>query len=318
MERLKSLLSAMAKVGSANLKALSICLAISFLLWFFQSMGREYTSDIVLPIEYANLPSNKTFSTAPVSSIQLKVTGYGWDLWAYKIKFNKPSYTIDLSKLGTQSTISLNGVRNLIVESVPGLTNILSVQPENINLDLDEAISKKVPVVSSLNILPASGYGFSMTRPDPDSVEIFGPKEVISSITEIYTESKEVDNAKGNIDIETLLEIPKGVSRASAKKVNVKALIESITDKDLEIRIKVKGYKGNKKVNIFPRMATLKLQTTLSLFDKIDVSDFEVFVDLSKVDPDNSDDIPLQVINNSKLINSYRVHPKYVNYILEE
>jgi hypothetical protein len=293
-------------------------MVIAFLLWFIQSMSREYTSDIVLPINYTNLPSNKTFSAQPVNSLQIKVTGYGWDLWAYKMKFNKPSYTIDLSTMGGQNSISLNGARNLIIESVPGLTNILSVQPETINLDLDEAIKKKVPIVSALKILPASGYGFSMTYSEPDSVEIFGPKNVISTIDQIYTESKEVNDAQGEMEIDASLVIPEGVSTASQESVKVKALIESITDKDLEIRIKVKGYKGNKKVNIFPRMATLKLQTTLSLFDKIEESDFEVFVDLSNVDPDNSEDLPLQVINNSKLINSYRIHPKYVNYILEE
>lgn len=318
MSRLKSLTKAVAKIGSANIKAFSICMVIAFLLWFIQSMSREYTTDIVLPIEYANLPSDKTFSTEPVNSLQLKVTGYGWDLWVYKMKFNKPSYIIDLSKLGEQTIISLNGARNLIVESVQGLTNILSVQPETINLNLEEAIKKTVPVVSALNILPASGYGFSMTYSKPDSVEIFGPKNIINTIDQIYTESKEVNDAQGEMEIDAILAIPEGVSSASQESVKVRALIESITDKDLEIRIKVKGYNGNKKVNIFPRMATLKLQTTLSLFDKIEESDFEVFVDLSNVNPDNSEDLPLQIINNSKLIKSYRVHPKYVNYILEE
>ncbi len=318
MIRLKSLVKAAKKIGRSNIRAFSICIAIASVLWLFQSMGREYTADITLPVTYSNLPKNKTFSTTPINSLQLKVTGFGWDLWAYKLKFNKPNYTIDVEKLGSQNNISLSNAKDLIIESIPGLTNILSLQPESITLAFDEALRKKVPVVSALEIKPASGFGFTSASPVPDSVEIFGSKNVISKIEKISTRQDEITNAQGEIEKLVALDFPDGVSEKSVENVTVKALIEPLTEKELELRIKVEGYKGNKKVNIYPKVVTLKVQTTISLFDKIENSDLEVYVDFNDLTEDNGDLLPVKVRKNNQFIESYRVHPRYVDYFLEE
>lgn len=318
MPRLKKLLKTLAKGGNANLRVFAICFSIALVLWFFQSMGREYTTDIELSIAYDNLPFNKTFSEPATSKLNLKVSGFGWDLMSYKLKFKKPEYIIDLGNLEGQTVVSLSSAKDLIVESIPGLTNILNLQPESINLHLEEAIRKKVPVVSKLKISPATGFGFSAAFPVPDSVEIFGAKNKLDAVKAVFSEEKVIEDAQGEIEVTALLETPEGVTEMSHKEVKMKALLESLTEKDIEVTIKVVGYKGNKKVNIFPRLATLKLQTTLSQFDKIDNSDFEVFVDFSKVDLSKEDLLEVQVNNKSKFIKSFRVHPKYVDYFLED
>ncbi|MBI1183047.1 hypothetical protein GC194_02155 [bacterium] len=309
---------ALALAHNTNIRIFAICMGVSSLLWLFQSMGREYTTDIDIAIDYENLPEDKTFSEAATNTVRLKVTGVGWDLLSYSIKFKKPSFAIDLSRVQNQKEISLSGAKDLIVESIPGLTNILNLEPDKIDLKLEPAVRKKVQIVSKLNVIPANGFGFSAAYPKPDSVEIFGPKSKLDAIKEIYTEEKLVENAEGELDVQANLQLPEGIQESSAQSSTVHLLMEPLTEKELQATIKVVGYKGNKKVNIFPRVATLKLQTTLSQFEKIDLSDFEVYVDFSEVNTESDELLEVKVKSNSRLVQNFRVHPKYVDYILEE
>jgi len=293
-------------------KVFAICLIIATVLWLFQSMSREYGTELSININYVNQPADKTFSIAPPSEVKVKVQGFGWDLLAYKFKFTEPEFDFDISQM-TGEQVS---TRDLILEAVPGLTNILSITPERFEVLLEDAAQIRVPVISKLQIAPASGFGFVSAVPEPDSITLFGATGNLEGIKEVYTEDASFSDLEGENSFSAALEIPEELTAiGNTTDVVVHVLCEPFTEKELQVVVKVIGYTGGKKVNIYPRLATLKLKTTISQFDKIDPSDFEVFVDLSE----NSGDelLEVQVKNNSQWVSSHRVSPKYVDYFLE-
>lgn len=296
-------------------KVFAICTAIATVLWLFQSMGREYSTELAVEVAYVNRPSDKTFSEPPPEEVKVKVQGFGWDLLSYKFNFRKPSFEYDVSNASEEMISS----RDLIMDAIPGLTNILSVTPERFQLKMEEALERRVPVISSLQITAAPGFGFVRAQPQPDSVTIFGPTSAIEGVKTIYTS----DDSHAGLERESIfkaqLVLPEGVAlldEEQSEEVEVVVLCEPLNEKELEMVIKVTGYSGSKKVNIYPRLATLKLTTTNSQFDKIDPSDLEVFVDLSESQAD--DLLEVQVINNSRWVSGYRVSPKYVDYFLDD
>lgn len=293
-------------------KVFVICLVIATVLWLFQSMSLEYGTELSVHINYINQPDNKTFSTSPPSEVKVKVQGFGWDLLAYKFKFTRPEFDFNMSQISGEQV----STRDLILEAVPGLTNILSITPERFEILLEDAAQRRVPVISKLQINPATGFGFVSALAEPDSITLFGATGNIEGIKEVYTEDASFSELEGETSFSAALEIPEGVSViGNTDDVTVKVLCEPFTEKELQVVIKVMGYSGEKKVNIYPRLATLKLKTTISQFDKVDPSDFEVFVDLSNSNDDEL--LEVQVKNNSQWVSSHRVSPKYVDYFLE-
>ena len=317
MERLQGFLKALGIGLKPNWKVFLICFVIAVVLWFFQSMSREYSAEINIDIEYTNLPKDKTFGKTLPSSFTALVNGIGWDLMAYKFQFRKPTFQIDLADLGDQRLYSSEAARNLITKEVPGLTDILSIHPSTIDLTQEDALRITVPIVSKLNIICEPGYGFNGAYPEPDSVTLFGQKQRMESVKEVYTVDQEAVNADKDLEITAALDLPEGTLESSVTKVVVRAVVEPLTEQEIEATIKVKGYKGSRKLNIYPSVATLKLQTTISQFEKVDRSDFEVYIDYSDVS-DNEELLPVKVENKSRFVQNYRVHPKYVNYFFEE
>ena len=294
--------------------ALIICFVIAAILWFFQSMGREYNTQLNVEVSYSNIPDNKTFSEAPPERVRVDVLGMGWDLLAYKFRFSEPKFEVDV----TQVPDNFLSARQLILEAVPGLTNIRSITPERIEIKLEEALRVKVPIKSALQVTPSYGFGYVSSILEPDSVELFGTTTALSGIEFVETAPMELNEIEGEQEFSVNLELPKGIVSASASETAIKVLCEPLTEKELEVVIKVVGYNGQQKVNIYPRLATLKLLTTISQFDKIDKNDFEVYVDFTDAKADDDELLEVKVVNNSQWVSSYRLHPKYVDYFLGE
>lgn len=318
MERLQGFLKALGIGLKPNWKVFFICFVIAVVFWFFQSMSRQYSTEINIDIEYANLPENKTFGKALPESFTAVVKGIGWDLMAYKFQFRDPTFSIDLKNLGDDKLYSSEAARDLIIKEVPGLTSILSIQPSSIDLTLEDALRIRVPIISRLNIICETGYGFNGAYPEPDSVTLFGQKQRMESIKEVFTVEQEVTDANTDLAITAALDLPEGTLESSVNEVVVRAVVESLTEQEIEATIKVKGYTGSRKLNIYPSVATLKLQTTMSQFEKVERSDFEVYIDYADILDNEQELLPVKVSNKSKFVQNYRVHPKYVNYFFEE
>lgn len=296
-------------------KVFAICLAIATVLWLFQSMGKQYSTELSVAVSYTNRPADKTFSEPPPEEIKVKVQGFGWDLLAYKFNFKQPKFELDIAEVPEE----MISARDLILEAVPGLTNILSITPERFRIKMEDALQRRVPVLSKLQITPASGFGFVKAQPQPDSVTLFGATSIMSDLKAVYTSNESYTELEREENFKARIVLPEGVAYVDPKQsdeIDVLVVCEPLNEKELQMVIKVMGYSGTKKVNIYPRLATLKLKTTNSQFDKIDPSDFEVFVDLSGNKPDEL--LEVQVTNNSRWVSGYRVSPKYVDYFLDE
>ena len=300
-------------------KVFLICFIISSFLWFFQSLGRTYNKSIIITVEYTNLPKDKVFTTPLPNKFDVLVKGIGWDLLSYYLQINKPVFEIDLSQIGSQKQYSAATAKKLIVDQVPGLTDILSIQPEVIDLNLENAVEKKVPIEFKGNITYANGYGQSggiiLT---PNEVVIRGPKSRLSTINSIQTDSLVLNNLTSPIDQIVKLDLSGyNFLHFDTNQVLAQAQIEELTEKQIQLPIKVYGYKGKKKVNLVPQVATITFQITLSDFSKVDKSDLTAYINFPSGNEDAEETLEIKVESNSKLAKNIKVSPQYIDYFLE-
>ena len=299
-------------------KAFLIFVGIAALLWFFQSMGREYTAEIGIEIEYENLAEDRVFTQEPPHSFQALVKSQGWDLLAYKLSINKPRYAIDLAEVSKSRTIQSGEARGVIEQHANGQLELLSIQPESINISIEEAIEKLVPIKSQLIIDPQDGFDLSSyPQFEPDSVLVKGPTSVVRDLKFILTDSVAFTDLSSTIEQEIKLLRPAENIQLSAYESLCTIPIQELTEKVLrDVPIRVKGYSGRGKVNLIPQIATVTCLTTLGNFNKIDRGDVEIWVDFPKNGSGN-DMLEIQVAQKSKLLSSVRVHPKYVDYFVD-
>ena len=57
-----------------------ICVAFAILLWLLTMLGKSYSTEISVPIEFTNLPQNKIVSSELPTVIKVGVSGRGFNL----------------------------------------------------------------------------------------------------------------------------------------------------------------------------------------------------------------------------------------------
>ena len=298
-------------------KAFLVFLGIAALLWFFQSMGQEYSAEIGIDIQYEQLPENRVFTEEPPHAFQALVKSQGWDLLAYKLSINKPRYAIDLSGISTSKTINSREAR-AVIEQHNAQLELLSIQPESIDISIEEALEKILPIKSQLVIQPEDGFDLS-SYPifEPDSVRVKGPASLVKKLSYILTDSLVFTEVSASIDENIKLKKPADNVILSITETKCSIPIQELTEKVLhDVPIRVKGYSGRGKVNLIPQIATVTCLTTIGNFNKIERGDIEIWVDFPKDRSDN-EMLEIQVAQKSDLISSIRVHPKYVDYFVD-
>lgn len=298
-------------------KAFLVCFALAGFLWFFQSMGRDHLSDIEVDIVYENLPEDMAFTEALPDRFHLDVKGQGWDLLAYKWRVNKAEYHIDLSQYASDATFSANAVRDMISQNIPGLKEILNISPTSIDLHLEKAHRKKLPVKPQVSVDPKKGYALSgKIIVEPDSVWVRGPKSRVDQLEFINTESYTEKEAHEKVEVELKLSDSLDFIFMEPQSVTVSFEVEKLTEKEMQIPIRVKGYRGTRKVSLVPQIATVKFQITLGNFNKVDEEDIDVFVEFPE-DQSDEEMLDVQVSTSSPLLNNLKVRPNQVDFILE-
>jgi hypothetical protein len=74
-------------------------LFLSFLFWYFNSLGKEIETDIRYPVKFINLPKQKVITEESSVRLDLYLKGPGYSILKLKISSNKTPVVIDISKV---------------------------------------------------------------------------------------------------------------------------------------------------------------------------------------------------------------------------
>lgn len=88
--------------------------------------------------------------------------------------------------------------------------------------------SKTVPVWPQVTGSPANGFGVKRSSSEPASVQIFGPAEVLSAISNIRTEPVDIQGTDKNLAKEAALVAPQGVTSVQPNRVKVQVEVNKV------------------------------------------------------------------------------------------
>ena len=180
-----------------NLKPLIGSIVISLVLWFLVATEKEYSYQIKVPLTIIRLAQGKTLREKIPEYAVIEVRGKGRSLiaiWFYDIKYN-----LELPDVRSDQTISLADHLNFLdLPATFGIQILNIIEPNTLNLKVDDAIVDKKPVHLSGNIGTEDGYILLKYDFEFDSIKISGPKRLVRKIRYIHTDTLELINQKMN------------------------------------------------------------------------------------------------------------------------
>jgi hypothetical protein len=138
-------------------------LFLSFIFWYFNSLGKETEAGIQYPVKFINLPKERVISDDPPVNLNLFLKGPGYSILKTKLAGDRVPVTIDISRVNYKKVPGSTDLNYYIVTSglVKSLTiqlrsgcEVTSIKPDTLFFKLEKVLSKsglsahddKVPV----------------------------------------------------------------------------------------------------------------------------------------------------------------------------
>lgn len=294
---------------------LLICLGVALLFWLIVKLDGTYPKQMEVNLEYL-LSEQEAFVELPTRKAQATVKGEGWTL----IQPNPDlSLQIDLTTTN-QKYINSSFLVSEIEQKLrfQNLT-IDRLVPEYITLNIEEKISKKVPITLRDSLSYAEEhYLEDDILISPDSVLISGPISVVNALEEWPTKIIRKENLDATIqDTLELRKDKKGILTLEPVAVSITIPVERYTEKSFFVPVTVEHDFDSLK--IFPNKIQLHVTVGLNDYNDISAEDFVLEADMKTATrTGDNNTAPLLITKRPTSVRSVHFSPKAIEFLIVE
>ena len=167
-----------------TLKITSVLLATG--LWM--AVASSPSSEVALSaaIIFRNMPSDLEISSENIPSVQIRVRGP--ERIVRRVQASDVRAEVDLAGMKPgEHTFDLTKAI-----TVPDKLEVAQVVPSEVHVQFDTRATRWIPVQPRVVGSFPSGYHLASARPDPDKVEVIGPKKEIDAVNSAITDPIDV------------------------------------------------------------------------------------------------------------------------------
>ena len=230
----------------------TIAFVLSLCLWLMVNLSRDYNLNVNLPIQLGNMPEDRALTEELPDYANVSISGEGWKL--INIYNNPPPIFVDVA----ETEINLFDQVREQMNANPDL-NVQKVQPLILSLDMEEKISKKVPITSNVSVNFEDQYNFTGDPVfEPDSVVISGASSILQGIDAWETEEQELDDVDENIEATIGVRQPPRLVSVSPVEVTYRANVAQFTEGEARVAIQTRNMPANRSVSFSPSYITVR------------------------------------------------------------
>lgn len=303
-----------------------VCLLVSMIIWLLIKLSGEFFSDITYPVTFRATPENYILTGAQDSMLSLNVKMTGFALIATKYFSDKSPVELDLEDLtfnpSGADTVQVKYGTDVLAGEIADELNIekelVSVWPDTLVFQFQKFAKKKVKIIPHLVFELKKQFQLSRSiKIQPDSVEVSGPKGIISRMETVRT--KKID--LGVIDETHVIDAslkPSSNSNISysEKKVSVTIPVEKFTEASVELDIIIDKDNRDIAVKIFPEKVTVYYLVSLNDFNRVDPEMFRAEVNYQTNMELFTRKLKVEIVNKPDFVRINKIKPQKVEYII--
>ncbi len=296
-------------------------LILSFLFWMLIKLSKNYISDVEFNLVYTDVPKNKLIQNKPNSKIILTINTIGFKLLKYNFKNNDLSYSLaDLErKKGTEYYSITESKINYLQAQLSAESVLLKIQPDTLYFDLGIVKSKKIKVISNVNLEFKPGYNLiKKFTLDPEYITISGPTKLIDSMNEIHTDLLELKDLSLSFDKKLNLINPVNAVSLSTDQVTIKGEIEKITEGSFNLPIKVINLSTNSVISTYPKEVKVVYQVALKDYNKITENSFVIQCDYQETINNNLEYLIPRIIEKPEILFDVKIVPNKIEFLIKK
>ena len=312
---------ALRRINKVQRRKLSIflrCIIISFLAWTLFAISSDYTFTKKASMSYVNLPENKAFHPLQSDTVSVRIRMSGWKVFMERLHPDTAKIQVDLSGLKSRNFIVFGNQIGFINRQFPTDKQVVAVSPDTLYFDFSKQTQRKVPVKAVESLTFQRQYGvIGETRTNPEYVTITGPLEDVASIE--YLETDTIKGKDVNTDVRTVAYLNK------QQRTNITIYptfaevivpVGEITEKVIELPIKVENSKGYTSVRVLPSKVRATILLAVKDYNKYTSRDFEAVVDLDAWKDHKVSSLPVIITKMPDYVKVLSIEPQNVDFFV--
>jgi hypothetical protein len=231
-----------------------LCVAAATTFWILNALNKDnYTTVVDYPIEW-EFDQEKFVAVKPLpKSVQIQISGNGWDLLRKYFKLNEPPFIITLAEPSGRNYILTSDLQRPLGEFITP-TMLERLLEDSVNYQID-----KIEIRTVVPILDSTGYSLAKNVEiegkigfSPEKLTLTGP----TSLLDRYKEGFPVTLNENKIDDNFSSQVPVSIPK------NLAELIQ-LQEESVQVSFSViKFLEGNKRLKVskinFPKTVTLE------------------------------------------------------------
>ncbi len=319
MKPIDQITEEMEKKDKSKILTFLIFLLISTALWFLIKLTKDYSTQTVFNITYTEVPVNKWVST-PNQQVKCSFVADGFVTLRHnlvrkhkrvvEIPLNEVSYHLEG---GVTYSYSSQYVAEHIAEWIGIPASNITMNEAKQFFNMEDLQSKEVAVLVPLDVKTQRQYNvYGAPQVNPATVTVFGPKNLLDTMTAVYTEPIHAVNVNENISRTLKIDYYDGAVRAEQEMAEVLVEVEQYTEIDIEVPVKVTD---SLTLRFFPESMKVKCMVPIKDYASITGASFLVLADTAQLHQRKPLlDIKLdQVPENVHVV---KTEPKQVEYLI--
>lgn len=298
-------------------------LLAAFLMWLLINLSKKYTTQVNYTLNYSNLAQNKVFEKEPLKEIPITIKGTGFKLLA--ANFSTKSLNVNLDKIYKTKYngyyLLSNNLKASFQRQLANGIDLQQVDIDTLHLNLGLLASKKVPLVTDLNLNFQLGYDLS--KPivlQPDSINVSGTKKLLDKLTHFNIQKVTLENISENLTTTSKIIIPKEFNQLKVNTTNttIQLFVDKFTEGEFEVPVLVKNVPNSIKLNIFPKKIKVVYKVGLKNFNKITEDSFSVECDYIQTQKNNVSYLIPKLISKPEMVTSVRIIPNKIDFLINK
>lgn len=288
-----------------------ISFVLAFCLWFIVNLSRDFNITIELPLEIGNVPEEMALTSDPPSAASVGITGEGWKL--ISLYNNPPRIILDVDEENVDLFQKVQQQVSILSE-----VNITMVEPLNLNLSLEEKVSREVPVDVQVAINTRDRFGIVGEPVSyPDTVRISGASSIVENIESVTTRPVELEDVRQGREIDLVIENPAPGVSVIPGRISYRFEVAEFTEGEVRIPIRIRDLPPGQAVTYNPSTIVVRYGVPVDQYSEVqNTRPFTAYVDYSTIEEDTTGLVIPQVerVDDAYNVTLRSFQPRTVSY----
>lgn len=309
------------KLNKTQRRKLSIfakCIFFSFLAWALFAISNNYVYTIKAGVQYVNAPPNKAFHPLQSDTVNVRLETTGWQLLFSTLRSTAHTIQVDLSGLQNRNWIVFTNQLGFINRQFAANQEVVAVSPDTLYFDFSKQTERKIPVKPVYDIQFSRQYDIiDQLTVSPEYVTITGPLEDVVEIEYWETDTIRASDVKASLRTNAQLQKKQRANiNVYPTTVEVNIPVGEVTEKILEIPLKVENGQQFSSVRLLPNKVRLTVMVSLRDYGKITGSAFEAVVNMEQWTADHVRSLPVIITQIPEFCKLVKVEPQNVDFFV--